>query len=46
MKTSYIFIAILVISAIGTLTANRAVKTGALATTGALSLYGLSRILG
>jgi hypothetical protein len=46
MKTSFIFIAILVCSVAGTLTGNRAVKTGMLVVCGALSLYGMLRFLG
>ncbi|ARV18023.1 hypothetical protein MCEMSEM22_01412 [Comamonadaceae bacterium] len=46
MKTSFIFIAILVCSVAGTLTSNRAVKTGMLVVCGALSLYGMLRFLG
>lgn len=46
MKTSFIFIAILVSSVAGTLTSNRAVKTGMLVACGGLSLYGMLRFLG
>ncbi len=46
MKTSFIFIGILVCSVAGTLSGNRAVKTGILVACGALSLYGIIRFLG
>lgn len=46
MKTSFIFIAILVCSVAGTLSSNRSVKTGMLVVCGALSLYGMLRFLG
>jgi hypothetical protein len=46
MKTSFTFTAILVCSVAGTLSSNRAVKTGMLVMCGALSLYGMVRFLG
>jgi len=46
MKTSFIFIAILVCSVAGTLSGNRSVKTGMLVVCGALGLYGMVRFLG
>ena len=46
MKTSYIFGAILACSVIGALVGARAAKTGFLALTALLSLYGLFRLLG
>jgi len=46
MKTSFLFIAILVCSVIGTLVSSRSVKTGMLVLTGALALYGVIRYLG
>lgn len=46
MKTSYIFGAILACSVIGTFVGARAAKTVLLVLSGALSLYGLARLLG
>ncbi|MES2878798.1 MAG: hypothetical protein V4713_10285 [Pseudomonadota bacterium] len=46
MKTTYIFGAILACSLIGTLVGARATKTALLVISGALSLYGLVRLLG
>jgi hypothetical protein len=46
MKTSFIFIAILVLSIAGALSSSRAVTTGMFAVCGALSLYGMLRFLG
>lgn len=46
MKTSYIFGAILLCSIVGTLIGARATKTALLVVSGALSAYGLFRILG
>ncbi|WP_171016183.1 hypothetical protein [Ramlibacter sp. 2FC] len=45
MKTTYIFGAILVCSLTGTLMAGRTAKTVLLVLSGALSLYGLARIV-
>ena len=46
MKTTYILAAILACSVAGTLVGARSTKTGLLVVTGALSLYGLVRLLG
>lgn len=46
MKTSYLFGAILVCSLAGTLLGGRSAKTACLVVSGALSLYGLARLLG
>lgn len=46
MKTSYILGAILACSVIGTFVGARAAKTALLVLSGALSLYGLVRLLG
>jgi hypothetical protein len=46
MKTSYIFGAILACSLIGTLVGARTTKTALLVVSGALSVYGLARLLG
>ena len=45
MKTSFIFIGILLFSLIGTLVGSRAVKTGMLVLCAALSLYGIVRYM-
>ncbi len=46
MKLIYIFGAILICSLLGSLVANRAMKTALLVATGALSLYGIFRLVG
>lgn len=46
MKTTYIFGAILVCSVAGAVVSGRAVKNAFLLLSGALSIYGLARILG
>lgn len=46
MKTSYLFGAILACSVIGAVLGNRSAKTLALIASGALSIYGLARVLG
>lgn len=46
MKLIYIFGAILICSLLGALVAGRAMKTALLVTTGALSLYGIFRLIG
>lgn len=46
MKTSYIFAAILACSFAGALIAGRTGKTVFLVLSGALSLYGLARLIG
>lgn len=46
MKLIYIFGAILICSLLGALVANRAMKTALLVGTGALSLYGIFRLVG
>jgi hypothetical protein len=46
MKLIYIFGAILICSLLGALVANRAMKTALLVATGALSLYGIFRLVG
>ncbi|WP_342129198.1 hypothetical protein [Hydrogenophaga sp. OTU3427] len=45
MKTSYILGAILVCSLLGAVVSGRSVKTACLLLSGALSLYGLARML-
>jgi len=46
MKTTYIFAAILICSLAGTVVSGRSVKNAFLLLSGALSIYGLVRILG
>ncbi len=46
MKTSYLLIAILILSVIGALVASRALKTGALLAVAALALLGLLNLHG
>ncbi|MET0519633.1 MAG: hypothetical protein ABW005_12480 [Burkholderiaceae bacterium] len=46
MKTTYVFAAILACSAVGLLVGGRGAKTALLLASGALSLYGLIRLIG
>ena len=46
MKTSYLFGAILACSVAGALIGHRSAKTFCLLASGALSIYGLARLLG
>lgn len=46
MKTTYVFGAILICSVAGAVVSGRAVKNAFLLLSGALSIYGLARILG
>lgn len=46
MKMIYVFAAILACSLVGALVAGRALKTTLLVATGALSLYGIFRLIG
>ncbi|MBT0568819.1 hypothetical protein KIK84_00645 [Curvibacter sp. CHRR-16] len=46
MKTSYLFIAIILCNAVGLFATARFVKTLMLALSGAIALYGLIRLLG